>query len=640
MATLNREELKKLKKKRIIITSLFIGIFIIISPLLANSLSFYLYKISGKNDIITDLSYLSALYNLIHIESVRKAALVINALFLIVMLFVNLPMQHIAPENVNKVTDDIIIPCKVGDGQYGNDRFMTEEEKMKNFDVFEYKGKSSLDNIKSGGIIIQNEKIGSHDIYYYVGGTYHSILLGPTRSGKGQRVILKSIWLFLTAGENGLVIDPKGENYHFTREYAEKTKHDVYVLDFRNPNKGMHYNYLSEINKDISRGDIVSATDKTWDFVSVLVGEPKGEKIWNDGECSVIAAIILLITCDAPDEYKNVTNVYAFLAYMSETDEDGISMLDLYMETLDKEHPARLVYQVAKIAPYRTRGSFFTSALATLRLFTNWNVAEMTANSDFDLEEVINKKSIIYLIIPDDKSTLYPLVTLFIKQHYSKMLEVAAKRGNRLPIMHQNIYDEFGNIPKLPEMGSMMSAGAGRGIRNLLVLQDYKQLKVKYGDDAENIKANAEVKILLKTSDEGTKEEFSKVAGKYTVQVASAGISQNDNISKLNLNSSSNISMASRKLLEPSEVGLIDYPYALVYKTGKRIAVTSLPGMKNSIAEKYLGLGDEEFNRQLIEKQEKEREGRVVTAPKLWGVWEKYKIEDEIEKNSERVSFL
>lgn len=642
MATLNREESRERIKKRAIAIGILTIVIVILLPLFANTLCYVLYSATGKGNVITSLSYFTAINNVIRLKQVREAAIFIILGYVIFMIYNHKPIQKIEETKTIKITDEITIPMEVGNGQYGNAKFMNEEEKKEIFDVFDYKGKSSFKNLKSGGIIIHNEQIGNHDIYYYIGGTYHTILLGPTRSGKGQRVILKSIWLSLSAGENGLVIDPKGENYHFTREYAKKTDHDVYVLDFRNPNKGMHYNYMSEINNYIDSGDVVNATDKTWDLVSVLVGEPKGERIWNDGECSVIAASILIVSCDAPQEYRNFTNVYSFIAYMCERDEDGVALIELYMRDLEDNHPAKLVYQVAKVAPYRTRGSFFTSALATLRLFTNWNVAEMTSKSDFDLEEVINKKSIIYLIIPDEKETLYPLVMLFIKIHYMKMLDIAANRGNELPIIHENFYDEFGNMPKMPGMGSMMSAGAGRGIKNLLVLQDYEQLEKKYEKDAKNIKSNAEVKILLKTSDERTKEEFSKASGKYTVQVASAGVSLNESSSRADVSSNSNVSMVGRNLLDQNEVGLIKEPYALVYKTGERMAITRLPNMKGSQAEKDLELGDKEFNRKLIERQEQERESRKVLSPKLWDIWKNYQNNQEQQEqtSNERISFL
>ena len=79
-----------------------------------------------------------------------------------------------------------------------------------------------------------------------------------------------------------------------------------------------------------------------------------------DGQCATIAAAILIIAQDAPEGYKNLTNVYYFLAYMCEPDrETGEMPITRYLEKLPESHPARGAFQVAQIAPFRTRSSFF-----------------------------------------------------------------------------------------------------------------------------------------------------------------------------------------------------------------------------------------------------------------------------------------
>ena len=75
----------------------------------------------------------------------------------------------------------------------------------------------------------------------------HILLVGATRSGKSRRIILESIWLTLKAGENMLINDPKGELYAYTSPFAKDNGYQVVVIDFRNPNKGTHYNYMEEI---------------------------------------------------------------------------------------------------------------------------------------------------------------------------------------------------------------------------------------------------------------------------------------------------------------------------------------------------------------------------------------------------------
>lgn len=644
MATLSREEQKNRKRNKLILLVIITIFVLFFVPLVANVLCYFLYLSAGNENPIKSLGYFSAVYNMTTIKQVREAGIFLVIGYLLFMIFNYRSPTKIANTKTVKLTDDIEIPVAVGDGQHGNGRLMSEEEKEVKFDVFEYKNEKSLQNLKNAGIVVQNIQLNNKDIYYFLGGDFHSILFGPTRSGKGQRVLLKTMWLILNANENGLIIDPKLDSYYFTHKYARKKGHEVVVLDFIQPRKSLHFNYLSEINDLIDKGDVVNAIDKTWDLVSVLVGQPKGEPIWHDGTCSVIAANILIVSSDAPKDCRNLTNVYCFLAYMCEPQEDDYIPINDYVDKLSDYHPAKLVFQVAKISHWRTRSSFYTQALTILRNFTNWNIAEMTSKSDFNLKEIIKTKSVIYVGIPDEKDTLYGLASLFITQHYMTCIDVSRENGNRLPIQHNNILDEFGNLPVIPVINGMMTAGAGRGIKNTLVLQDYQQLKEKYKESFSTIKNNAEVKILLKTSDDETVKSFSDTSGTYTVQVASAGVSASESSKRLDVSTSSQASMTGRKVLDTDAVRLIKEPHALVYKTGERLALMHLPKMQGSQAQEDLGLGDQNFNQKLIIEQEKEREERVVGPPKLWGIWKEYtsKEKNNIKNHSseEVVSFL
>ena len=114
--------------------------------------------------------------------------------------------------------------------------------------------------------------------------------------------------------------------YAYTNKFAKNLGYEVRVLDFRYPDKSMHFNNLGEINNLLKERKIPDAVNKAWDIVSVLVGEPKGERIWTDGQCATIAAAILIVAQDAPEWAKNLTNVYYFLAYMCEVDEETGAM--------------------------------------------------------------------------------------------------------------------------------------------------------------------------------------------------------------------------------------------------------------------------------------------------------------------------
>lgn len=547
--------------------------------------------------------------------------------------------KKLSKVDVVYVTDDICIPVAAGNGQHGNERFLRDSEKEKIFGVFEFTGVEQLSG--KGGLVVQMQKKGNKERILYVNKDLHSLIIGASGSGKTRRLLFETIWLQLMSGLSVVVSDVKGEIYYFTSPLAKQLGYEVLPIDLRNPKKSVHYNFLQPILDAFDEGDQAKAIDCTWDLVSVLVGQQKGEPLWYNGETATIAAAILIVALDAPEEYRNLTNVYYFLAFMCEADEMGQMPLNAYLDQMEDTHPAKGVFAMAKIAADRTRSSFFTSALGTLRLFTNPNVAEMTSKSDFRLKDISSKKTIVYMIIPDEKKTLYPLVSILVTQMYTAQVELANEHGLRIPVDTDYDLDEVGNFPTIPVLPAILSAGRSRGVRANLIIQDFQQLESKYKDDFKNIKTNCQVKMYLKSDDEDTLKSISNNLGKYTVEVTSASSSITEGKNQSG-NWSNSSSLTGRALLEPSEVKRIKAPYSICMVTGEYPGINVLPDLSKYELNQIYGLGDEAHNTKVMIEREAAREEHEIPELQLWGIWNQYKesMDMETAEPQERVSFL
>lgn len=242
--------------------------------------------------------------------------------------------------------------------------------------------------LKKGGVVVGMRKEGDKEKVYFVGDDCHLLCVGATRSGKSRCLVLESICLLGLAGESIFCSDPKAELFHYTADFLKKLGYEVLVLDFKNPEKSMRYNLLQPIIDAISEGDTDRAEMLAWDLTNNLVGKPEGEKIWTNGECSIIAAAILCVVCDNQKrpEFQNMTNVYWFISEMCRTIGNKMPLLE-YVKKLSPSHPARALLSISDVAPSRTRGSFYTSALTTLRLFTSKSIYAITHTSDFTLAD-------------------------------------------------------------------------------------------------------------------------------------------------------------------------------------------------------------------------------------------------------------
>lgn len=589
-----------------------------------------------------DFNYIRNVELLLQDKNRQILILVLSILFFCgVLMLLYRARPQIGGAETMEVARGIHIPIPAGDGQYGTARFMTKEEMDQEFATATHSGRGNVRGLlPDAGIIVDYVRQGKKEMIWYLKEAVNVIILGATRCGKTRRLLMTSTWLDLLAGVNILAVDVKGEIFAFTNKFASLLGYEVRTLDFRYPEKSMHFNNLDEINRLLAEKRIPEAVNKAWDIVSVLVGEPKGERIWTDGQCATIAAAILIVAQDAPEECKNLTNVYYFLAYMCEADsETGEMPITEYLENLPASHPARGAFQVAKIAPFRTRSSFFTSALATLRLFTDWNVADITKMSDYRFSDTDDRKVITYLILPDEKTTYHPIGAIFIKQYYESLVSQAITKGGKLDRRFIFRLDEVGNFPIIPDFGTMLSAGAGRNIFFELALQDYQQLEGKYKDDFRNIRTNCQLTICLKVTDEQSTKAISTQLGNYTIQVNSASASVNDGRGDSS-SFSSNSNLAGRPLLFPDEISAIQKPDALILYEGKK-AITHLPDLSEYYANRDFGLGDEVFNKKLFLERMEERQTRKIGEPKLWGIWGDYGMDLQLEENEKpKVSFL
>ena len=522
------------------------------------------------------------------------------------------------------ITDNLKTPEIMGQGQHGTARWLTKREFKRIFKCNTLSDTSTTFN--SGGIIVGYEKNKKNENIYYIDDNIHSLVVGATRSGKTRSIVLQTVGNLGLAGESMIISDPKAEIFHYTSKFLEDLGYEIITLDFKNPTKSTRYNFLQPVIDAVNREDYRKAEEYAWDITQSLVGneDSKMEKIWRDGEMSVIAGAIMSVVFDNREhpEYQNLTNVFSFISEMCKT--VGQQMpINKYIENLPPEHPASTIFNIARIAPEKTRGSFFTSALTTLRLFTSKSIYGMTCKSDFSLKQAGEKKTATYIILPDEKTTYYSLASLFVYQNYVSLVESADERGGELKVRVNYILDEFGNFTTIPAFSNMLTVAGGRRIRFNLFLQSFSQLENKYGKDiAENIRDNCQTWIYLKTSSNETASVIAKKLGCYTT----SSYSRSSSYSKYqNGSNSESMNLISRNLLTEDEILRIERPYVLVIQTGIFPIITKLPDISKWRFNTLFGMGDQEHNRQLRFEREGKRPIKDIEDIKLWGIWNMYR---------------
>lgn len=477
-----------------------------------------------------------------------------------------------------------------------------------------------------GGLVLGMKKEGERERIYIEDDDFHSLIIGSTRSGKSRHIVLPTIGTLGLAGESMIISDPKGELYQYTLPFLKRLGYKVYAIDFRSPLKSDEYNFLQPIINAIDNDDIPGAIEATWDITATLVGETKGERIWRDGEASTIAAAIMAVVFENRHEglqiYQNMTNVYYFIARMTKAVNKTMPIIE-FMKELPESHPAKALIAISEIAPEKTRGSFYTAALTTLRLFTSPNINAMTNKTVYNPKDLGNGKNALFIILPDERTTYYPLASLLVSQHYEQLVRAADERGGRLKNRVNFILDEFGNFTQISDFSTKLTVAGGRGMRFNLFIQSFSQLEERYNREvARTIRANCENWIYLRASDDETLEALSKRLGNYTT----SSYSQSTSHGKYsNPNSSHSMSLTARPLLTPEEIARITRPYSILF-SNKYPAIMNLPDLSQWHFNKMFGLGDKDFNRVVRERREKKRKTKEISMDSmdLWGIWNFY----------------
>ncbi|EJT5247910.1 TraM recognition domain-containing protein, partial [Listeria monocytogenes] len=140
------------------------------------------------------------------------------------------------------------------------------------------------------------------------------------------------------------------------------------------------------------------------------------------------------------------------------------------------------------------------------------------------------KPTAIFMILPDYDASNHVIASIFVRQLYFILADNATRtRGIKCHRRVRFILDEFGNMPAIEGMESIITVCLGRNISFDLYVQDYTQIISKYGEKvAETIKSNCGNHIYILTTSGDTAKEISGKLGTKTVYGKEKSYGQGD----------------------------------------------------------------------------------------------------------------
>jgi hypothetical protein len=138
----------------------------------------------------------------------------------------------------------------------------------------------------------------------------------------------------------------------------------------------------------------------------------------------------------------------------------------------------------------------------------------MLSSNEINFSALGNKKTAVFLIMQDEKTTYHRLISIFVKQCYEQLIISAQNNpGKKLPLRVNFLLDEFSTLPKINDFSAMITASRSRNIRFNLIVQSFKQFETKYGYEAFTIRGNCSNLIFLASRELSLLTEMSELAG-------------------------------------------------------------------------------------------------------------------------------
>ena len=392
----------------------------------------------------------------------------------------------------------------------------------------------------------------------------NTVVIGGSGAGKTRFYAKPNI---MQCNTSFVVLDPKGEIIRSVGHLLEDNGYVIKVIDLIDMSKSLGYNPFHYIQSDKDVLKLITNLIRN----TTPKGSSTNDPFWEKSETALLEALMLYLYHYAPEDEQNFTMVMEMLNYaeVKEDEEDYESPLDeLFkrLETLDSNSLALKQYKIYKQAAGKTAKSILISVGVRLAAFNLEELASLTRFDEMELEQIGERKTALFAIIPDNDSTFNFIVGMLYTQLFQMLYYQADYvHGGELPVPVHFLMDEFANVALPDEFDKLLSTMRSRQIFVSIILQNLAQIKALYKDSWESIVGNCDELYYLGGNEQNTHKYISELLGKETLDTNTFGKSTGHSGSY-----STNFQQTGRELLTADEVRLLDNNDGLLFIRGER----------------------------------------------------------------------
>ena len=483
---------------------------------------------------------------------------------------------------------------KVGNGQHGTARWATKAEIKRTFIPLPFEPEmwrkgQNLPTVQ--GTVVGCRTHSKRTVALVDDGDVHTLMIGAAGVGKTAYFLYPDIELACASGMSFISTDTKGD---VARNYgtiaSQYYGYNVSVLDLRNPTRSDENNILHLVNKYMDlylqdKTDLSSKakaekyakiTAKT--IINIGGGDSSNygqNAFFYDAAEGLLASVILLLAEFGDKNERHIVSVFKLIQdllakYQPDPKVKPKMYFSKLMDKLPSEHKAKWLAGAALNASDQSMLSVMSTALSRLNSFLDSELEQMLCfGTAIDAEKFCNERSAIFIVLPEEDTSKYFMVSLLIQQLYREILVLADENGGKLKNRVMFYCDEFGTFPKIEGAESMFSAGRSRKISIVAIIQSFAQLEQNYGKQGmEIITDNTQLTVFGGFAPNSQSAEvLSKALGEQTV--LSGSISNGRDRSQ-------SLQMIGRPLMTVDELKSMPKGQFIVMKTGTHPMISKL----------------------------------------------------------------
>ena len=401
----------------------------------------------------------------------------------------------------------------VGHGQHGSARWATRREITSYYTMIPYEPQKwrtqpELRPTKPGFVLgsFRNGRRGKKITAWVDAGDSHAMMIASPGGGKTAYFLYPNIEYAMACGISFVTLDTKGDLYRNMATIGERYYgYHTVVYDFRKPMESDTYNLMSLVNKYMDRYrntgsvDDKARAEKQARMVakSIITGgvdmaNMGANSFFYEASESLLTSAIMILSEYGDPRTRHISSAHKLIDAVSVKKKGEPNLYSQLLSVLPPYHKAAMLANSAVNSAEQTTASILSTAHSRLNELIDSELEQMICfDTKFQVEEFVEHPTGVYIVLPEEDTTKYFIVSLVIQQINAELTAMADRLGGTLPKKVICFYDELGTIPKIEGLDAIFTASRSRNMTIVGILQGISQLNDRYGKDVAETMFNS-----------------------------------------------------------------------------------------------------------------------------------------------------